>query len=87
MPAIGIMNLLTRLGPMLGLTGKATSRIGEKVFKGRPIWQRAKPAQKAKREFGVPKRTDPDYKGEGKKFLGILVHNQKFLRAFLIDCI
>ncbi len=67
MPAIGIMNLLTRLGPMLGLTGKATSRIGEKVFKGRPIWQRAKPAQKAKREFGVPKRTDPDYKGEGKK--------------------
>ena len=67
MPAIGLMNLLTRLGPILGLTGKATSRIGEKVFKGRPIWQRAKPAQKAKREFGIPKRTDPDYKGEGKK--------------------
>jgi hypothetical protein len=52
---------------MLGLTGKATSKIGEKVFKGRPIWQRAKPAQKAKREFGIPKRTDPDYKGEGRQ--------------------
>lgn len=67
MPAIGLMNLLTRLGPILGLTGKATSKIAEKTFKGRPIWQRAKPAQKAKREFGIPKRTDPDYKGEGKK--------------------
>lgn len=40
MPAIGIMNLLTRLGPILGLTGKATSKIAEKTLKGRPIWRR-----------------------------------------------
>ena len=40
MPAIGLMNLLTRLGPILGLTGKATSKVAEKTLKGRPIWRR-----------------------------------------------